>query len=657
LLYNFTLSDLILFDFDRKMSQTNESNLEKFISVSKQDTDVPSSKEWEEAGKMLESNNKKKGPGVGLTGKRKLRRPEENRDQLQYQWTELTSQAADRYKAEVTPLLDQTRLADHKRHQSGGSQSSADIPDTIPASPISANSREMQAENFVTTKSRLPIPQARQEEELTGDLEQFHPPNTRLERRRMWQQKKLEHFRQQKNRRERELRANALEEGTATIKYGKEEKNISKDDIDTTHSRLETKHLPVIREGQVASVAPLPQFSTIIPNGAVGTSLWHGRSVASKDDSEASDIRSVFSKGSNTPSTLPSSAAQQEPADSPSAVTMYDYSIPIDLTTARIYDDLESIKSLSDDVLSQTGTLPGVATYQEAGAQYIVKVLIEDQELSNMYEDAIRKTERSKFLKNHEKLLHGFFLELKGRGRTPSETAVIRFLARKTRRILISSEIYDIVVPSGDSTKKKLQIRLDKEQNKTERIARWLAEQDNAEAQQFDREQSQREEGNGVESDDDDDDEAEDNVLSKLESAAGFLVVGQPYQAYKHTLHAFLNPAMSSAKPQQEPLLDGSQSQSTRNSFIEDVYSLPDHDRFQNVDTTSQCSLEQNVIVVSPVIMPMPPRSLPTLVDVLLTYLPQLYLEPPVPTGKIRARWTCVSVLFGVGIFPFSDRA
>jgi hypothetical protein len=258
------------------------------------------------------------------------------------------------------------------------------------------------------------------------------------------------------------------------------------------------------------------------------------------------------------------------------------------------------------------------------------------------------------FLKNHEKLLHGFFLELKGRGRTPSETAVIRFLARKTRRILISTEIYDIVVPSGDSTKKKLQIRLDKEQNKTERIARWLAEQDNAEAQQFDREQSQREEGNGVESDDDDD-EAEDNVLSKLESAAGFLVVGQPYQAYKHTLHAFLNPAMPSAKPQQKPLLDGSRSQSTRTPFTRNVYSLPDHDRFQDVDTLSQCSLEQNVAVESLMIMPVPPRSLPTLVDVLLTYLPQLYLEPPVPTGKIRARWTCVSVLFGMVIFPFSD--
>jgi predicted GIY-YIG superfamily endonuclease len=230
----------------------------------------------------------------------------------------------------------------------------------------------------------------------------------------------------------------------------------------------------------------------VIFDEATTTDIGSERSVESRDDGESADIAGMFSKGPKITSTQPSSIGLHNMTGRSSALTMYDYSISNNSTIDRTGSDLESVTSYPDDAFSQTETLPGLVSYQEAAAQYVVKVLVKDPELLSMYKDAIRKTRSLKIVKKHEKILHGFSLDLKDREQTHSETVVIRFLARQTRKTLISSEIYDNLALSEEIVIAKPQTRLDSEQPSIEMIARWFLEQDQTEAQIFGQNQSQK---------------------------------------------------------------------------------------------------------------------------------------------------------------------
>jgi hypothetical protein len=87
----------------------------------------------------------------------------------------------------------------------------------------------------------------------------------------------------------------------------------------------------------------------------------------------------VFSEGSKSQSTQPSSVGHYERTDGPLAMAMYNYSKSNN--PAIDWDDsgLEFVMSSSDDALLQTEALPEVVAYQETSAQFIVKVLLKDQ--------------------------------------------------------------------------------------------------------------------------------------------------------------------------------------------------------------------------------------------------------------------------------------
>jgi hypothetical protein len=255
---------------------------------------------------------------------------------------------------------------------------------------------------------------------------------------------------------------------------------------------------------------------------------------------------SIFSKSNKAQSTKPTTVDVDDNSGRPTTVTLYDYSRLQEKGMNEAADDLESVRSLPSDVLSETGTLPGGTRYQHAAARYIVKVLVEDQDLVAMYEDAIQKTSEAKFVRNHEKLLHSLYFDLKsGKRRMPSEVSAVRFLARKTRRVQISSILYDILVPSDSDLREKLQIQVDKEQHGAFMISRWLADQDNTEPNP----EAETQRHDGLDSDSESEDEtSEKDVLMKLEATAAYLLVGQPFKTYKGGLHAFLYP--DSATPQ-----------------------------------------------------------------------------------------------------------
>jgi hypothetical protein len=315
--------------------------------------------------------------------------------------------------------------------------------------------------------------------------------------------------------------------------------------------------------------------------------------------------------------------------------------------------------------------------YQDVAAQYIVKVLVGDQQLLTMYEDAIQKTEKAKFVKNNGKLLHRFFQDIRSEGQFPSEISAIRFMARKTRRELISSEIYDIVAPSNDSMRAKLQIRLDREHSTAYRVARWLADQDNADSttlvvKSIEPEPPEYLEDSTSESDYE---STEKDVLAKLESAAEFLVAGQPYQMYKENLQAFLHPVSSQTKPHHGLLLKKPSSQTTQRSIDKRQNDHADSSEAQQSKMNPREYLSQGASIAGSLIGKEPnpkprlhqaqktyttpfteiryPTSLPMLVNSLVMYLPLPYSEPPVPVGKVRARWICVCFVHRTRIFNY----
>jgi hypothetical protein len=381
---------------------------------------------------------------------------------------------------------------------------------------------------------------------------------------------------------------------------------------------------------------------------------------------------SVFSKGFTAQSTQATSIDRDEVPQGPSTVTLYNYSTPNDTTVNQSEEDLESVKSLADEILSQTGTLPGVTKYQDVAAQYIVKVLVEDQELLNMYEDAIQKTDKRKFVKNHEKLLHRFFLDIRSKGQVPSEISAIRFMARKTRRELISSEIYDIVAPSNDSMRAKIQIRLDRDHSRAHMVARWLADQDSAESatlaeKSIEPEPQEDIKDSGSESDYE---PAEKDTLSKLESAAEFLFTGQPYHNYKESLQAFLHPVSPRAKrhhhelplealPNQliQRIVNNHQNGDSDPAETQQMSTNPPE--FLTTGASTDCSLQSKESnpnshlrqAQRPFLISCPQFAM--LVNSMMMYLPFPYFEHPVPEGKVRARWTCVCIVHFNSSFNF----
>jgi hypothetical protein len=77
---------------------------------------------------------------------------------------------------------------------------------------------------------------------------------------------------------------------------------------------------------------------------------------------------SIFSKSNKAQSTKPTTVDVDDNSGRPTTVTLYDYSRLQEKGMNEAADDLESVRSLPSDVLSETGTLPGGTRYQHAAA-------------------------------------------------------------------------------------------------------------------------------------------------------------------------------------------------------------------------------------------------------------------------------------------------
>jgi hypothetical protein len=341
-------------------------------------------------------------------------------------------------------------------------------------------------------------------------------------------------------------------------------------------------------------------------------------------------------------------------------------------------DDIRSVKSIPDDIQSLVESNSGLVNYQHAAVNYIVKMFTGDQELLDLYHEATQLMDEAKFVKNHQRLLKTFFLDLRSEGHSPSQTLAVGFLRSRSKRIHISSAIRSLIVPFDDTVREKINIMLEQEKDSLFLLDRLLDDRDSAAQPAPENTTDESSDGkpgvrvsvsnNSEDSEDSDDgdhmisDESEpeiqeDNALSKLEATAEFLTSGRPFTLYKENLRGFLHPTAEvddlridaaqndSLLPQELSL---NYSDNERDNVIKSgplqVQAYNTSQLIANIDCfTGEGSRNLPKLGAEKYTGKFFP-SLPLFVDMVLRALPLPESEPPIPMGKIRVRWRCVGL-------------
>jgi len=278
---------------------------------------------------------------------------------------------------------------------------------------------------------------------------------------------------------------------------------------------------------------------------------------------------------STNPTSLSYEAAAdtEQIAESRSSMTFFNYQKPAVGPDDR-HDDIQTVKSVPDDIQSLVESTSGAGNYRQAAVNYIVKMFTSDVELLALYQEATERISGVKFVKSHERLLKKFFLDLGSERHSPSQALAVGFLRARSKRTQISSGIRNLVMPSDNTIREKISVLLKQDKDHLFLVNRFLDESDfraqptptNTAAEVSDGNLgielpvSSHADTTSKESDDSDEDEEDDdrsddgpeaeiggdNALSKLEATGEFLTSGRPFSLYKENLRRFLHPAPTS---------------------------------------------------------------------------------------------------------------
>ncbi|KAL4861675.1 hypothetical protein BDV12DRAFT_179897 [Aspergillus spectabilis] len=300
-------------------------------------------------------------------------------------------------------------------------------------------------------------------------------------------------------------------------------------------------------------------------------------------------------------------------------------------------DDIQSVRSIPDDIESLVESNSGLINYQQAAVNYIVKTFTGDQELLILYQEAIQLMDEAKFVRNHRRLLKKFFLNLLSEGHSPAQKRAIEFLRPRSKRTHISSAIRSLIVPFDNTFREKINIIIEQEKNSLFLLDRLLdargftaqATPKNTADEAFSVEPGIKISASGdsdiasedSEDSDNDEDIQNDTALSNLEATAEFLISGRSFSLFKESLRGFLHP-----RPEAEHLQENAGTITVEQSEPL-VWNLR-----KELRNSLQLDIEESGRFL--------PR-LPQLVDMILQCWPLPVSEPPIPKGKVRARWDC----------------
>ncbi|KAF4992693.1 hypothetical protein FDECE_13641 [Fusarium decemcellulare] len=250
-------------------------------------------------------------------------------------------------------------------------------------------------------------------------------------------------------------------------------------------------------------------------------------------------------------STKPSDPLQDFEPDRQQPMSFYSYRQSPDASlSSQENEDAQSVWSIDESIASSIESNTTSFRHQEAAVEFIARKFIEDPTLLSLYEESVRRLDQPKFVRNHARLLKAFYLGLLPNCMSPSQTLAVRFLRARSRRTLISCEIWRLVSDSG--SRETIPQLLSKEQDSLFTLERFLRNEDAAETE-IEGNLTIGHERSDVDSDSENDellDVSDNDAFSKLEETGQFLTGGLPFEVFKDSVSEFLHSKAEEHSPQ-----------------------------------------------------------------------------------------------------------
>jgi hypothetical protein len=196
--------------------------------------------------------------------------------------------------------------------------------------------------------------------------------------------------------------------------------------------------------------------------------------------------------------------------------------------------DIESLPSINDDISSSSDTISSNSTVSSSHStvvEVIVSRFIEDGELAGLYEDAMKRMDNARFVRNQKRLLKRLFLDLRAQARTPLQQQAIKILRGRAERITIAEHIWSTIRPSSPSKEPDMAASTTQKVDKKSQLERLLGPQTgtNTNIPEDDALSQASEESDGSNSESSN---FAETKYPNVELATAFLVGGGPYKKY-----------------------------------------------------------------------------------------------------------------------------
>ncbi|KIW63761.1 hypothetical protein PV04_08739 [Phialophora macrospora] len=166
---------------------------------------------------------------------------------------------------------------------------------------------------------------------------------------------------------------------------------------------------------------------------------WHTKPLESQGDQNLHPINDLVGGVTRALGTVPSVLA---PLRSHKSGSRWDE----DLDSLSDLSEVSSVQSLPS-LVSDSSSASILDKYASKAVEHVSALFLEDHVLASMYETAVAKLGRERFLENHDRLLKAFFNDIRSEAQHPVQLVTIRDLRRRHRRHEITLLIHNIFEP------------------------------------------------------------------------------------------------------------------------------------------------------------------------------------------------------------------
>ncbi|KAF5549959.1 serine threonine kinase [Fusarium napiforme] len=316
-------------------------------------------------------------------------------------------------------------------------------------------------------------------------------------------------------------------------------------------------------EAQVAKIrqSRLEESSSIIATSSdhIGTSDTSSLRLWSDPEHTAGDTSL-----STAPNTQDPGSGHKHQKEDPRTIEVYGYgSQPLhgDVETEN-QEEIQSLASQDDDIESLQSGITPLRVHQIA-SKLLVERFLDDDHLLDLYQQAVKRLDRTRFVNNHRILMKQYFLDLRATARSRAEEMSVDFLRSRKERIRISSVIYDLVLNQGEQVRRIFKMEIKDDQESILLVDRFMAAQEI-----YDHDRATGSDPESYDSSEDlspEQEQTSQGEASKIEAVAIFMTTGSAFDSYKCHLDEFLHPKKleSNYRKAIEPPMVSSEDRST----------------------------------------------------------------------------------------------